>query len=39
MLKWIILYAKWGLPLFLFAWGLVAAQKELGDGGDGDSSP
>ncbi|KKN73757.1 hypothetical protein LCGC14_0397050 [marine sediment metagenome] len=27
-MRWIVLYVKWGLPLFLLAWGLVAAQKE-----------
>ena len=27
-MRWVMLYVKWGLPLFLVAWGLVAAQKE-----------
>lgn len=27
-MRWIILYAKWGLSLSLFAWAMVATQKE-----------
>ena len=30
-MNWVILYVKWGLPLFLLAWALVAAQKEDND--------
>jgi len=38
-MRWFILYAKYGLPLFALAWAMMAVQKERGDGGDGTPSP
>ncbi len=30
-MRWIILYAKWGLPLSLFIWAMMHVQKETGE--------